>query len=756
MRTTGFSVIWYFVSIATVAGLATGLERAWGTEPETPKADRPATRTVEDLTKSSRASIVTITVQGRDGKLQGLGTGFVVSAEGLIATNLHVIGESRPISAQLPDGRTLAVQSIHASDRELDLALLQVDARDLVPLPLGESAKVQDGEAIVALGNPRGLRNSVVAGLVSGHREVEGRKMLQLAIPIESGNSGGPVLDMQGRVIGVVTMKSLVTNNLGFAVEIDQLKRLLDRPNPIPMSRWLLLGTLDPDEWTTLLGAQWQQRGGIISVKGGGDAFGRSLCLRQSVDLPLPFELAVQVKLDDESGAAGLVFHADGGEKHYGFYPTNGKLRFTRFDGPVVQEWNVLREIPATHYRPGEWNRLKVRIEAGKFICFVNDREVLQISDDRYQSGKVGLVKFRQTEAEFRRFEAAPSIAVAPSPVENRLKVQQIVDGIPALDSILVPQVMELQQSIGTGAADLLRRQADAMQRKATELRQLAGDLQTSVVIKEIEKMHADQGEEIDLLRGSLLIAKLDDADLDIADYVRQVERMAAEIRRGLAEDATPQARLASLDKYLFQENGFHGSRFEYYHRANSYLQRVIDDREGLPLTLSILYMELAQRLGVAIEGIPVPGHFLVRRVDAERPESGDFIDVFEGGKRLTRTDVLRKAAEVVGERDAESSLHPATKRQMLQRMLANLAGNAEREKDAEALLRYYDAMVALDPQTAKTRFDRARLRFQTGRNEQAIAELEWFLENRQPSVSEEGIRAIQEEIRKNKRPVDR
>ena len=367
-----------------------------------------------------------------------------------------------------------------------------------------------------------------------------------------------------------------------------------------------------------------------------------------------------------------------------------------------------------------------------------------------------GLVKFRQTEAEFRRFEAAPSIVVAPSPVENTEKVRQIVDGIPALDSILVPQVMELQQSIGTGAADFLRQQADAMQRKATELRQLAGDLQTSAVIKEIEKLHADQGEEIDLLRGSLLIAKLDDADLDIADYVRQLERMAAEIRRGLAEDVTPAARLAAIDKYLFQENGFHGSRFEYYHRANSYLHRVIDDREGLPLTLSILYMELAQRLGVSIEGIPLPGHFLVRHVDSDRPESGDFIDVFESGKRLTRTDVLRKAAEVVGERDAESSLHPATKRQMLQRMLANLAGNAEREKDAEALLRYYDAMVALDPQTAKTRFDRARLRFQTGRNEQAIAELEWFIENRPPSVNEEGIRAIQEEIRKNKRPVDR
>ena len=77
--------------------------------------------------------------------------------------------------------------------------------------------------------------------------------MLQIAIPIEQGNSGGPVLDMQGRVVGIVTMKSLVTANLGFAVPVNALKPLLEKPNPVPMERWLTIGVLDKSEWKTRL-----------------------------------------------------------------------------------------------------------------------------------------------------------------------------------------------------------------------------------------------------------------------------------------------------------------------------------------------------------------------------------------------------------------------------------------------------------------------------------------------------------------------
>src|SRR5713226_9351098 len=177
------------------------------------KADEAALVTVEQLTEKARKSVVVITVTGRDGRQQGLGSGFVVSADGLIATNLHVIGEARPIAVQMADGKKFDVKEVHAFDRPLDLALVRIDADDLTALKLGNSDKLRQGQSVVAIGNPHGLRHSVVAGVVSGTREIDGRQMIQLAIPIEPGNSGGPLLDMQGRVHGLLTMKSAVTEN---------------------------------------------------------------------------------------------------------------------------------------------------------------------------------------------------------------------------------------------------------------------------------------------------------------------------------------------------------------------------------------------------------------------------------------------------------------------------------------------------------------------------------------------------------------
>ncbi len=176
--------------------------------------------------------------------------------------------------------------AIHASDRKLDLAILRIDAKGLTPLELGDSTTLKDGQAVVAMGNPQGLRHSVVAGVVSGQRDIEGRPMIQVAIPIEPGNSGGPLLDMHGRVHGILTIKSLVTANLGFAVAINTLKPLLKKPNPVPMSAWLTIGALDGEEWQPKLGGQWRQRAGRIIAEGMGAGFGgRSLCLSRR-DLP--------------------------------------------------------------------------------------------------------------------------------------------------------------------------------------------------------------------------------------------------------------------------------------------------------------------------------------------------------------------------------------------------------------------------------------------------------------------------------------
>ena len=186
---------------------------------------------------------------------------------------------------------------VYASDRKFDLALIRIAASKLPALSLGDSDALKQGAPVVAIGNPLGLEHSVVQGVVSAKREVEGVEMVQIAIPIEPGNSGGPLLDAKGRVQGILTLKSAVTANLGFAMPVNFLKTLIDKPNPIPMSRWLTIGALNPKEWTTVFGARWSQKAGRILVDGVGQGFGgRSLCLWKKSLADAPFEIAVQCR----------------------------------------------------------------------------------------------------------------------------------------------------------------------------------------------------------------------------------------------------------------------------------------------------------------------------------------------------------------------------------------------------------------------------------------------------------------------------
>ena len=265
----------------TCALLFAAMPPVWAEDaPADASPSAPADKSVEELVREAKPAVVVVSFRGRDGERQGLGTGFLFDSNGLVATNLHVIGEARPISVRLADGREFDVTSIHATERSQDLAILKIDAKDLPALPLGDSDQLQDGQSVVAIGNPLGLEHSVVAGVLSGRREIDGRTMLQVAIPIERGNSGGPLLDRQGRVHGLLTMKSLKTENLGFAVPVNTLKPLIAKPNPIAIGRWLTIGVLDADDWTVLPGVALAATRRKILVDGRGRGLGgRSLCL---------------------------------------------------------------------------------------------------------------------------------------------------------------------------------------------------------------------------------------------------------------------------------------------------------------------------------------------------------------------------------------------------------------------------------------------------------------------------------------------
>ena len=720
--------------------LLTAVCLAYGHQPQ-------ATINVEDLVKTARDSLVSITVDGRDGKQHGMGTGFLISDEGLIATNMHVIGEARPIHVQFPNGRKFDVVAVHASDRALDLAILKIDAGELPALPLRGAAPARQGEPVVLLGNPQGLRYSVVQGVVSGVREFDEREMIQLALPVEPGNSGGPVLDAQGRVIGVMTMKSLVTENLGFAVRIEELLPLVEKPNPIPMERWLTIGALDKRRWKTLFGANWRQRAGRLLVSGAGEGFGgRALCLATDQAPELPFEIGVNVRLDDEAGAAGLVFHADGENKHYGFYPSNGKLRLSRFEGPDVFRWKVLDEVSSPHYQRGDWNFLKVRVEKEKLLCYVNDQLVIESSDRVFTSGKVGLAKFRQTRAEFKDFRTGnrlPKSTIAQH-VVDRLNAR--IDKLPALEATPPELLVDLQDQ-PRASVRVLKQRAAQLKQRAEELERVARDVHVaSVTAKLHDELAADEA-DINVLRAALLVAQLDNEELDIPAYLKQVEGMGAEVREGLPPKADAGARLTALNKYLFEQNGFHGSRTDYYHRANSQLDRVIDDREGLPITLSILYMELARRLDLQVVGVGLPAHFVVRHEPAEgKPQ---LVDVFDRGKLLSRADAEKLVRELTGEPLDEEHLQAYSKRRIIRRVLQNLMGVAQRADDREAMLGYSEAIVATEPEEIQSRGLRAVLRFQTGRRAAALADLDWILVKQPEGIDLDELRAMREHFAK-------
>ena len=703
---------------------------------ENPSCGAP--KAVADLVKSIKPSVVTVAHEGRGEAKEGSGTGFVVG-KNLIATCLHVVGEARTVHVRLENGEKLKVEGIQAWDRKLDLAILRVmGGDDLKPLPLADSSKLIQGAEVVAIGNPMGLTGSVVQGLLSARREFNQVEMLQLAIPVEPGNSGGPILDREGRVHGIMTLKSNVTPNLGFAMPANALKPLLAKPNPVPMARWLTIGSLSLRDWQPIMGARWSQRAGRIYAKNPGQSFGgRSLCLSAKDKLPLPYEVEVTVKLDDEAGAAGLAFASDGGDRHYGFYPSGGKLRLTRFEGATIFTWTILKDVASPLYHPGDWNTLKIRHEKDLIKCFVNGKFLYEVKEARLPIGRFGLAKFRNTEAEYRNFRAGRKLNnMSPSPALLR----KLEEAIAALDPASDPSTETINdlKPNATLNRKLLLKRAKAMDSQATQLRRLADLIHERSVQDALMAQFKKDDVKVNLLHAALLLSKLDNVELEPTHYEKVVEEMVAEIRDSIPKDANATQTLAALGKYMFKENGYHGSRGDYYNRANSYLNEVIDDREGIPITLSVLYMELARRLDLKMVGIGLPGHFVVALIRDRAPPQ--YIDVFEGAKLITRKDAAEIVRNFAGVPLQDEHLEPADNRAIIVRMLRNLIGISNNNEPPEVVLRYLNTLILLEPDSPQEYLNRALMHMRLKQNKKAKADVLWLLEKDSPGFDRQRL----------------
>ncbi|WP_433934700.1 S1C family serine protease [Sorangium cellulosum] len=183
---------------------------------------------------AARATPAVVTIRG-DGSL---GAGFLVREDGWIATNFHVIAGIPDLKVVLWDQSEHPVLEVLAFDEERDLAIVRIHApRKLPLLPLGDSLAVRPGDPVVAIGHPLGLADTVSNGLVSAVRVVDpALTLLQISAPIAPGSSGGPLFNERGEVIGVAAAVATQGQNLNFGVPADYLKKLLVRPDPVPLS----------------------------------------------------------------------------------------------------------------------------------------------------------------------------------------------------------------------------------------------------------------------------------------------------------------------------------------------------------------------------------------------------------------------------------------------------------------------------------------------------------------------------------------
>ncbi len=165
-----------------------------------------------------------------------LGTGFIVRADGWVATNFHVVRGATEISVVFSDHRELPVVEIMNANRLHDLVILRVEARGLPVLAVGNSDAVRPGDSVLAIGHPLGLEDTVSNGLISAVRHVHaGLDVLQVSAPIAPGSSGGPLFNDQGEVIGVATAFMSSGQNLNFGLPSKYVTELVDNPRPISM-----------------------------------------------------------------------------------------------------------------------------------------------------------------------------------------------------------------------------------------------------------------------------------------------------------------------------------------------------------------------------------------------------------------------------------------------------------------------------------------------------------------------------------------
>jgi regulator of sirC expression with transglutaminase-like and TPR domain len=234
--------------------------------------------------------------------------------------------------------------------------------------------------------------------------------------------------------------------------------------------------------------------------------------------------------------------------------------------------------------------------------------------------------------------------------------------------------------------------------------------------------------ENINLAEAALLIARLEYPELEPADYLHRLDAMAEQCRARLSPAPSAAEAIAGLSDYLFAEAGFRGDLQTFNDPRNSFLNDVLDRRLGIPITLSLLYMEVGARLGLHIDGISFPGHFLVR---AACDGGGIVLDPFDGGRPLDRAELSRRLLNLprgAVRPDLDALLQAASRREIVARMLRNLKAIYLEQEAFEHALETVNMILEIFPVAPAEVRDRAGILERMEGVRAAIADYERYL----------------------------
>lgn len=249
------------------------------------------------------------------------------------------------------------------------------------------------------------------------------------------------------------------------------------------------------------------------------------------------------------------------------------------------------------------------------------------------------------------------------------------------------------------------------------------------------------EDERIDLLQAALTFSRIEYPQLDPAPYVQQIEILARRVTGKIDDPGDPAQCIAALNHVLFEEEMFRGNTADYYNPRNSFINDVLDRRLGIPITLALLYMEVARRAGFQLFGVGMPGHFLLKHYDIDGRSF--FIDAFERGSVLSEDDCKRKIESI---HNGQITLRPeflliVTRRQMLTRMLNNLRAIYFSRRDFRRALQVVDLILVIYPRSPEDVKQRAALRYNLNDYRGALNDFEEYVKMAPDASDAEEIR---------------